>query len=207
LIGAPVDSALPPKADNCRHEYDVRFVPKADIAPRQRAFARNGTQFVASRILRGGDASTALARATATTALATLLGAATGGLTSVLATWLAHRTQARAQWLEQDTLRKQVLYKEFIESAARCYVHALQHEEADIPGLVDLYAKIDRMRILSSTKVVETAERIARKILDTYPEPDKSFMELREMVNSGSVNLIREFSEACRAEFETLRIA
>lgn len=144
--------------------------------------------------------------ATVTTALATLLGAATGGLTSVLATWLAHRTQARAQWLEQDTLRKQDLYKEFIESAARCYVHALQHEEADIPSLVDLYAKIDRMRILSSTKVVETAERIARKILNTYLEPDKSFMELREMVNSGSVNLIREFSEACRAEFETLRI-
>ena len=147
--------------------------------------------------------------ATATTALATLLGAATGGLTSVPATWLAHRTQARAQWLEQDTLRKQDLYKEFIESAARCYVHALQHEEekADIPGLVDLYAKIDRMRIVSSIKVVETAERIARKILDTYLEPDKSFIELREMVNSGSVNLIREFSEACRAEFETLRIA
>jgi hypothetical protein len=61
--------------------------------------------------------------ATATTALATLLGGATGGLTSVLATWLAHRTQARAQWLEQDTLRKQDPYKEFIESAARCYVH------------------------------------------------------------------------------------
>ena len=147
------------------------------------------------------------ADASATTALATLLGAATGGLTSVFATWLTHRTQARAQWLEQDTLRRQDLYKEFIESAARCYVHALQHEEADIPGLVDLYAKIDRMRILSSTKVVETAERIARKILDTYLEPDKSFIELREMVNSGSVNPIREFSEACRVEFEMVRIA
>jgi hypothetical protein len=47
----------------------------------------------------------------------------------------------------------------FIEAAARCYIHALQHEEADIPGLVDLYAKIDRMRILSSAKVVEIAER------------------------------------------------
>jgi hypothetical protein len=69
------------------------------------------------------------------------------------------------------------------------------------------YAKIDRMRILSSTKVVETAERIARKILDTYLEPDKSFIELREMVNSGSVNPIREFSEACRVEFEMVRIA
>ena len=35
--------------------------------------------------------------ASTTTALATLLGAATGGLTSALATWLTHRTQARAQ--------------------------------------------------------------------------------------------------------------
>jgi hypothetical protein len=140
-----------------------------------------------------------------TTALATLLGAATGGLTSVLATWLTHRIQTRAQWLEQEALRKQDLYKEFIETAARCYVHALQHDEPDIPGLVDLYAKIDRMRIISSTKVVETAECIGRKIVDTYLEPDKDFTELRAMIKDGSVNLIREFSEACRAEFETLR--
>jgi hypothetical protein len=139
-----------------------------------------------------------------TTALATLLGAATGGLTSLLATLLTHRTQTRAQWLEQEALRRRDLYKEFIEVAARSYVHALQHGEPDIAGLVDLYAKIDRMRILSSAKVVEIADRIGRTIIDTYPEPDKSFLELREMVNSGSVNLMREFSTACREEFETL---
>jgi hypothetical protein len=139
------------------------------------------------------------------TALATLLGAATGGLTSMLATWLTHRTQARAQWLGQDALRRQNLYKEFIDAAARCYVHALQHEEADIPGLVDLYAKIDRMRILSSVKVVEIAERFAREIVDTYSEPNKSFIELREMIDSRSVNIMREFSTACREELETLR--
>jgi hypothetical protein len=144
--------------------------------------------------------------ASATAAVTTLLGAATGGLTSVLATWLTHRTQARAQWLEQDALPRQELYKEFIEAAARCYVHALQHEEADIPGLVNLYAKIDRMRILSSAKIVEIAERFARKIVDTYSEPNKSFIELRDMINSGSVNLMREFSTACRDEFEMRRI-
>ena len=141
----------------------------------------------------------------ATTAFATLLGAATGGLTSVLATWLTHRNEARTQRLEQDALRRQNLYKEFIEAAARCYVHALQNEEADIPDLVDLYAKIDRMRILSSAKVVEIAERFARKIVDTYSEPNKSFIELREMINSSSVNLMCEFSTACREELETLR--
>jgi hypothetical protein len=141
----------------------------------------------------------------ATTALATLLGAATGGLTSLLATWLTYRTQTRAQWLEQEALRRRDLYKEFIEAAARTYVHALQHGEADIAGLVDLYAKIDRMRILSSAKVVDIAERFAQKIVDTYSEPNKSFVELREMINSSSVNLMREFSTACREEFETLR--
>jgi hypothetical protein len=79
------------------------------------------------------------------------------------------------------------------------------NEEADIPSLVDLYAKIDRMRILSWAKVVEIAERFARKIVNTYSEPNKSFVELREMINSNSVNLMREFSTACREELETLR--
>jgi hypothetical protein len=97
--------------------------------------------------------------------LATLLGAATGRLTSVLATWLTYGTQVRAQWLEQEALRRRDLHKEFIEVAARCYVHALQHE--------------DRMRILSSAKVVEIAERFARKIIDTYSEPNKRFVDLR----------------------------
>jgi hypothetical protein len=77
----------------------------------------------------------------------------------MLATWLTHRTQAGARWLERDALRREDPDKEFVEVAARCYVHALRNEEADIPGLVDLYGKIDRMRIPSSTTVVEIAER------------------------------------------------
>jgi hypothetical protein len=130
-----------------------------------------------------------LVSSSTTTALATLLGAATGGLTSVLGTRLTHRAQARAQRLEQDALRRQDLYREFIEEAAQCYVHALQHEEPDIPALVCLYAKSDRMHILSSSAIVGIADGIARKIIDTYREPDKGFEELREMINSGSAEL------------------
>jgi hypothetical protein len=57
--------------------------------------------------------------------------------------------QVRAQQLARDLCR-QDLYKEFIEDASRCYVHALQHDEPDIPALVRLYAKLNRMRVLSS---------------------------------------------------------
>jgi hypothetical protein len=99
-------------------------------------------------------------------ALAALAGAIIGGLTSVLASWLSRHAQAKAQWLAQDKLRRQELYKEFIEAASKCNIHALQHDEPDIPAVVELYAKIGRMRILSSQKVVESAELIARRIVD-----------------------------------------
>jgi hypothetical protein len=78
-------------------------------------------------------------------------------------------------------------------------------KKADIPGLVDLYAKIDRMRDLSSAKVVDIADSIARKILDTCLKPNKGFTELPKMVNGGSVHLMREFSTAARGELATLR--
>lgn len=139
------------------------------------------------------------------TGLAALAGAAIGGLTSVFASWLAQHAQARAQWITHDKLRRQELYKEFIEAASKCYVHALQHDEADIPALVELYVRVGRMRILSSLNVVESAELVARTIIDIYLAPNKTFLELREMVKDGTIDILRDFSETCRAEFESLR--
>jgi hypothetical protein len=138
-------------------------------------------------------------------ALAALAGATIGGLTSVLASWLSQHAQAKAQWAAQDKLRRQELYEEFIGAASKCNIHALQHGEPDIPALVELYVKVGRMRILSSPKVVESAELSARRIVDTYMAPNKTFLELRAMTNSGSIDLLREFSETCREEFESLR--
>ena len=138
-------------------------------------------------------------------ALAALTGAAVGGLTSALASWLIQKTQVRAQWLAQDKLLRQELYKEFIEEASKCYIDALQHDKPDVAALVGLYAKVARMRVLSSQTVLKQAEQIERKIMDTYLEPDRDFHQLRQMANSGSFDLLGKFSEACRAEFESLR--
>ena len=111
----------------------------------------------------------------------------------------------RAQWLTQERLRRHDLYKEFIDEASKCYIDALQHAQGDIPSLVTLYSKIGRMRMLSSPHVIDSAERIGRKILDTYLEPDRSFLEPREMVNNNSIDNPHDFTEACREEFESLR--
>jgi hypothetical protein len=139
------------------------------------------------------------------TALAALTGAAVGGLTSGIAAWLNHRSQVRTQWILHEKTRRQTLYRDFIEEASRCYIDALQHDKADIPGLVGVYAKLSSMRAVSSEPVVHSAEDVARKILDTYLEPDKSFVELREMAIDGTIDLLLGFSHACRDEFEELR--
>jgi hypothetical protein len=138
-------------------------------------------------------------------ALAALAGTAVGGLTSVAANWLTHRIQIRAQSFQHEKNRRQILYRDFIEEASKCYIDALQHDEANVPGLVGLYAKLSRMRVLSSKPVVDTAESITRKILDAYLEPDKSFTELRDMAKNGTIDLLREFSTACREEFEDMQ--
>jgi hypothetical protein len=140
------------------------------------------------------------------TAFAALIGTAVGGFTSVIAGLLSHRLQVRAQWFARENNRRQTLYREFIEEASKCYIDALQHDNADIPGLVGLYAKLGRMRVLSSEGVVKCADEIAKKILDTYLEPDKSFVELRDMAKTGTIDLLYHFSVACREEFDRSRV-
>lgn len=143
--------------------------------------------------------------ASAISALAALAGTAVGGLTSVLANWLTHRVQVRAQWLQHEKNRRQILYRDFIEEASKCYIDALQHDEADVPGLVGLYAKLSRTRILSSKTVGDVADSITRKILDAYLEPDTRFTELRDLTKNTTIDLLREFSTACREEFEDMQ--
>jgi hypothetical protein len=137
-------------------------------------------------------------------ALAALTGTTVGGLTSVTANWLNNRLQIRAGWLRHEKNHRQILYRDFIEEATKCYIQALQHDEPDVPDLVNLYAKLGRMRVLSSKPVVHSAESIARKILDTYLEPDKTFVELRDMANNGTIDVLREFSATCREELEDM---
>jgi hypothetical protein len=138
--------------------------------------------------------------ASVVTALAALAGAAIGGFTTLAASWFQHRAQTREQRLAHYQLRRQELYKEFIEQAAPLYIDALQSEKPDVSGLMRLYAEISRMRVLSSETVVASAEQIVKGITDTYLEPNKTVPELRQMVETGLLDPLRNFSECCRVE-------
>jgi hypothetical protein len=137
------------------------------------------------------------------TAIAALAGSAVGGLTSLAASWLTQRAQARAQQLAHDVGRREVLYKNFIEEASKSYADAIQRNEIDGAKLVRLYALVSRMRVLSSQQVVEQADTVMRMIMETYAAPNKTIRDVADTVNRGGLDPLRDFSTACREEFRT----
>ena len=136
-------------------------------------------------------------------ALSALAGTIIGGVLSLLAPWMVNQRQVRAQWLSHDRERREDVYKDFIEQATKCYIGALLDNTPDVSALVVLYAKLSRMRVLSSKAVIERGDDLIKKIIATYSQPNKSFSELP--IGTESFDLIRDFSEACRAEFHSLR--
>jgi hypothetical protein len=133
-------------------------------------------------------------------AMAALSGSVVGGVTSLAASWLSQSAQVRANQLVQDKSRRQDLYKAFIEEASRIFAHALANNAAEIASLVNLYAMISRMRILSSFAVIQHADALVRLIIDTYFEPNMTLRELRDAVDGNRFDPIRQFSEACRED-------
>ena len=135
-------------------------------------------------------------------ALAALAGTAVGGLTSFLGSWLGQSAQAKAQLFLHDKGRRQELYREFIDAASQLFIHALTNDQPDLPKAIALYALISRMRVISSQKVIEEAEKVAREIGDTYPKPKITDTELRDMVREHSIDPLRCFSKSCRDELQ-----
>jgi len=136
------------------------------------------------------------------TALAALGGAALGGFTSFATSWTTLRTQMKAEGSASSKSRRRKLYTLFINQASKMYGDALIHDTPGLAGLIDLHALVSRMRILSSTPVIEDAVRVVRVITETYSHPNKSPLEIEAMIENGSIDLLRGFSEACRAELE-----
>ena len=137
-------------------------------------------------------------------AFAALAGSAIGGLTSFASAWLTQHHQDRANRLSGEKTRRQKLYRKFIDEASRLYADALVHDQAEVSVLVGVYALIGRMRVVSSPAVIVSAETVMRMILDTYFAPNRTFPQLREMVDGHAVDPLRMFSEECRAELEAL---
>jgi len=136
--------------------------------------------------------------------LAALAGSVIGGLTSLGATWMTQHSQLGAQRFARNVERRETLYKDFINEASRLYVDAFEHDRTELANLVKLFAMISHMRVVSSPKIVEDADSVARLIIETYVAPNKTLDDLESTLGSHMVDPLRRFSEACREELQQL---
>ena len=133
-------------------------------------------------------------------ALSALGGATIGGLASFGSSWLTQRTQLHFSHHEAVKAKREALYAEFVDEAARLYGDALGHQKDEVADLVKIYALIGRIRLVSPRPVVTAAERTLDTISQTYLAPNRSLHEVMDDVHRGGSDFFAEFGEACRRD-------
>ena len=134
--------------------------------------------------------------------LAAFGGSAFGAVSTIVSGWVTRRRRRRESHHAHSFAKREKLYRSFIEEASRLYAYALVSDTSEIPELVNLYALIGRMRILSSDLVVQAAEKTGRLIIETYLSPNRSLGDLPEFMEE--MDPLRDFGEACRRELQTI---
>jgi hypothetical protein len=135
-------------------------------------------------------------------AVAALVGTFVGGITSIATSWLGQQRQTKEQRRARQKDELQSLYKQFILDASKLYGDALVHNTTEIPNLVDIYATLNRMRVLSSPKVIAAADDALRIIVATYAKENATFSGIRQSIGQGFPDPLRAFSEAAHEELK-----
>src|ERR1700730_15063426 len=135
-------------------------------------------------------------------AFAAFGGSAFGAISTIVTGWVSRRRRLRERHHARSISKRERLYRSFIEEASRLYADALVSDKSEIPQLVNLYALIGRMRILSSDQVVQGAERAGRLIIEPYLSPNREFGDLPEFLEE--MDPLRGFGEACRRELHSI---
>ena len=141
------------------------------------------------------------------TAMAALFGSLIGGLTTLATAWLSQRYTTRNQRLREEIAKREALYGEYIDEASERMIDALGHELRDANQIVRMYGLFCRIQLVCSGPVLETAERLMKKVAEAYAMPSITLEDLVRGARESTAESdpIVAFSRACRQELETLQ--
>jgi hypothetical protein len=101
--------------------------------------------------------------------------------------------------------KREALYVEFISEGSKLLVEGLDHKVDGLQRFYDLYAILNRIRLVSSDEVLAAADRTTTRIVERYFGPNLSPAELQELAIKRPTDPLKEFSEACRNEIRKLQ--
>jgi len=136
--------------------------------------------------------------------LSAILGSFVGAMGSVVGTWITQRHQDRRDVLAKQMVHREALYSDFIGESARLLVDSLAHNVVDPQKLIPVYALQSRIRLSSSQRVLETAEKVIKLVLDTYHQPNLTVEQIEYRATNGD-DPLKEFGDVCRIELDGMQ--
>jgi hypothetical protein len=103
--------------------------------------------------------------------------------------------------------RREDLVRDFIIAASKTYGDAISNNEPKMPEIVDLYAMVNRLRVLGMTKTTACADIVMHTIVDAYFTPSRTVADLRELVRTGQgIDPLKDLSAAAREELQAFAL-
>jgi len=135
-------------------------------------------------------------------ACAALGGSLVGACSSIAATFMGQRLQARWARLRAEMEEREKLYGVFVEEAIHLFADSIRQSAIDPGKIMRLYSKVARIRLTSSDRVLHAAEEVGRRLMAAYEWPPGNPAEVLARYANGDESLdpLREFTEACREE-------
>ena len=140
-------------------------------------------------------------------ALAAIMGALVGGLASLASTWVGERSRHRRDLLQREIAKRETTYSEFIELASKLYAssatHRIDDDDAELAGMVSLYAVSSRIRLFASDQVIMEAEEVMDRIIMQYGDDNLSAEQLGRSAKKDDP--LKAFSIICRGELQDIQ--
>lgn len=139
------------------------------------------------------------------TTLSGVVGSVLGVSATIAVAWVNQKTHNHRELLREDIRTREKLYGEFVGECARLLMDAFQHTLEKPETVLPAYALLNRIRLCASQPVLAAAELLLVRITEQYFSGSRSMQELRQLAHSVDADPLREFGEACRIEFTSIR--
>lgn len=122
---------------------------------------------------------------------------------------MGERSRRRRDLLQREIAKRETTYSDFIERASEVYVmsatHRIDDDDAELEGVVALYAVASRLRLFASEHAIKEAENVLEQVLRQYGAENISAEQLVKSGVETKDDPLRAFSVICRRELQGLQ--
>jgi hypothetical protein len=123
-------------------------------------------------------------------------GSLVGGFTTFVTTYASRRSQYRRDFLSKQFAKRETLYSEFINEAARLQIDSFDRQMDNASGLVNIYALENRIRLNALEEVIQAAVHTIENIIESYKRPNMTAEEIRHGAYLDIEDPLKQFGEA-----------